>query len=128
MTGPYPGHTYLPPRIFQMSYVTKLEVFNIRNIHPFEITISEKKNIIITGKNGSGKTTLLENIRDEISRKLKWGDTTTQYFEAYKRLEDLSKTRRLNSQEEDQLRSLATMGGYRSPNYNFEQGRIKRSE
>lgn len=46
-------------------FITKIKINEVRNIKDFEINLSksERKHLIITGKNGSGKTSLLESIR-----------------------------------------------------------------
>ncbi len=43
-------------------FITKIKINEVRNIKDFEINLSEteRKHLIITGKNGSGKTSLLE--------------------------------------------------------------------
>jgi predicted ATP-binding protein involved in virulence len=45
-------------------FISKIHINDVRNIHDFEIPISENelKHLIITGKNGSGKTSVLEEI------------------------------------------------------------------
>lgn len=46
-------------------FITKIKIKEVRNIKDFEINLSEteRKHLIITGKNGSGKTSLLESIK-----------------------------------------------------------------
>lgn len=94
-----------------MSYITELNVSSLRNIRPFTLTLDSKKNIIVTGKNGSGKTTLLEAIRDEVSRRRKFGAETDRYLDAYLKLDQERNKRALNAQELDHLTTLAVMGG-----------------
>lgn len=50
----------------QETFITKIEVQEVRGIRDFTIPLSEseRKHLIITGKNGSGKTSLLEAMRD----------------------------------------------------------------
>lgn len=94
-----------------MSYITQLNVINVRNISPFTLKLESKKNILITGKNGAGKTTLLEAIRDELSRRRKYGKDTDTYLQAHLKLRDEASTRILTVQEEAHLENLASMGG-----------------
>ncbi|CAI8788805.1 AAA family ATPase [Pseudomonas sp. IT-P171] len=94
-----------------MSYITELNVSNVRNLRPFTLTINSKKNIIVTGKNGSGKTTLLEAIRDELSSRRKYGDKTDMYLTAYSELCKEAKTRTLTPQESEHQANLAKMVG-----------------
>lgn len=94
-----------------MSYITELNVSSLRNIRPFILTLSSKKNIIFTGRNGSGKTTLLEAIRDEIMRRRKHGADTEIYRKAYLRLRQEQDERTLSDKEREQLNNMARMGG-----------------
>lgn len=47
------------------SFITKIMVHDVRDIHGFEIPLSEEKrmHLILTGKNGSGKTSVLNELR-----------------------------------------------------------------
>ena len=47
-------------------FIKQIKIEKIRHLREFQIDISdtEMKHLILTGKNGSGKTTLLERIRD----------------------------------------------------------------
>ncbi|WP_081321063.1 ATP-binding protein [Pseudomonas oryzihabitans] len=95
-----------------MSYIGGFKVNNVRNLVPFEVSFSQKKNIIITGKNGSGKTTLLEAIRDELSRLKKHGEEDTlRYREAYLKLLNEQQSRPLTNSERFQFESFEQMGG-----------------
>ncbi len=49
-------------------FITKIKINEVRNIKDFEINLSEteRKHLIITGKNGSGKTSLLNNFKNEL--------------------------------------------------------------
>ena len=53
----------------QETFITKIEVQEVRGIQDFTIPLSEqeRKHLIITGKNGSGKTSLLEAMRGLLS-------------------------------------------------------------
>lgn len=94
-----------------MSYITQLIVSKVRNISPFKLELESKKNILITGKNGAGKTTLLEAIRDELSRRRKFGKDTDVYLNAYLNLREEANKRLLTPQEEEHSKNLASMGG-----------------
>ena len=94
-----------------MSYITELNVSNVRNISPFKLELESKKNILVTGKNGAGKTTLLEAIRDELSRRQKYGKDTDMYLKAYLGLRTEENKRALTAKEQAHLNSLAVMGG-----------------
>src|SRR5947208_597747 len=50
-------------------FITKIIINEVRNIKGFEINLSEteRKHLIITGKNGSGKTSLLEDLSHRIN-------------------------------------------------------------
>lgn len=50
-------------------FISSINIDKLRNIKDLQINISdtEKKHLILTGKNGSGKTTLLENIKKYLS-------------------------------------------------------------
>ena len=50
-------------------FATKIKINEILNIKDFEIDLSEteRKHLIITGKNGSGKTTLLREKKKSLS-------------------------------------------------------------
>lgn len=49
-------------------FITSIHINKVRNLENFDIEISEteKKHLILTGKNGSGKTSLLEEIKNHI--------------------------------------------------------------
>jgi predicted ATP-dependent endonuclease of OLD family len=49
-------------------FITKIKINEVRNIKDFEINLSEteRKHLIITGKNGSGKTSLLMDLKRKI--------------------------------------------------------------
>jgi len=94
-----------------MSYITELNVSSLRNIRPFILTLSSKKNIIFTGRNGSGKTTLLEAIRDEIMRRRQHGADTEIYRNAYLKLRQEQDVRTLSDKEQEKLNNLAKIGG-----------------
>ncbi len=49
-------------------FITKIKINEVRNIKDFEINLSEteRKHLIITGKNGSGKTSLLQDLRNKL--------------------------------------------------------------
>lgn len=53
------------PTGMQETFITKIEVQEVRGIQDFTIPLSEqeRKHLIITGKNGSGKTSLLEAMK-----------------------------------------------------------------
>jgi len=94
-----------------MSYITQLNVSKVRNISPFKLKLGGKKNILVTGRNGAGKTTLLEAIRDELSRRRKYGKDTDVYLEASGAIRKEATTRLLTPQEEEHLKNLERMGG-----------------
>lgn len=50
-------------------FISKIKINEVRNIKDFEINLSEteRKHLIITGKNGSGKTSFLESLRNNIT-------------------------------------------------------------
>jgi predicted ATPase len=50
----------------QNSFITKIQIDKVRHLNNFDINLSatECKHLILTGKNGSGKTSLLEAMRD----------------------------------------------------------------
>jgi predicted ATP-dependent endonuclease of OLD family len=50
-------------------FITKIKINEVRNIKDFEINLSEteRKHLIITGKNGSGKTSLLEALKTRLT-------------------------------------------------------------
>ncbi len=50
-------------------FITKIKINEVRHIKDFEINLSEteRKHLIITGKNGSGKTSLLEDLKTSIN-------------------------------------------------------------
>ncbi|MDR1831105.1 MAG: AAA family ATPase [Fusobacteriaceae bacterium] len=56
-------------------FITKIHVDKVRNIKNLGIELSEteRKHLILTGKNGSGKTSLLEAIRDRLKKAINYG-------------------------------------------------------
>ena len=51
-------------------FITKINIKEVRNIKDFEINLSEteRKHLIITGKNGSGKTSLIAEIKQFLNQ------------------------------------------------------------
>lgn len=49
-------------------FITKIHIDKVRHLHNIDIELSdtERRHLILTGKNGSGKTSLLEALRDSI--------------------------------------------------------------
>lgn len=56
------------------NFITKVKINTVRNLRDLTIDLSttERKNLILTGKNGSGKTSVLEAIRLYTMYRLKW--------------------------------------------------------
>jgi recombinational DNA repair ATPase RecF len=50
-------------------FITKIQIDKVRHLENFTIELSdtERKHLILTGKNGSGKTSVLEAIRGKLS-------------------------------------------------------------
>ena len=62
------------------NFITKIMVHDVRDIHEFEIPLSEEKrmHLIITGKNGSGKTSVLNELRAYLAGVM---DGTLKHFQ-----------------------------------------------
>ena len=56
------------------NFITKVKINTVRNLRDLTIDLSttERKNLILTGKNGSGKTSVLEAMRLYTMYRLKW--------------------------------------------------------
>ena len=63
-------------------FIKNIYVDKVRNLHDFDIEISqtEKKHLILTGKNGSGKTSLLESIVDNIAQKTSFFSVNIEFI------------------------------------------------
>jgi predicted ATP-binding protein involved in virulence len=63
-------------------FITKIKINEVRNIKDFEINLSEteRKHLIITGKNGSGKTSLLEELKTRLNSAINYTDASKIFF------------------------------------------------
>lgn len=74
----------------QDSFISKIHIDKVRHLENIDIDLSEteRKHLILTGKNGSGKTSLLEAMRDYILERQRQGmshlDNDTSYKETRK--------------------------------------------
>jgi predicted ATP-binding protein involved in virulence len=82
-------------------FVKKIKINHVRHLKNLEINLSEteKKHLIITGKNGSGKTSLIEEIRVYLVGLLNNNVLQIPQWE-----KDILKTERAIQQNEDQLK------------------------
>ena len=71
------------------TFITSIKINKVRHLEGLEIQLSdtERKHLILTGKNGSGKTSVLEALRDLLQYCVKNKDGVGKMYEAFMRSE-----------------------------------------